>query len=96
MSFALDNMPIADFVRREYHSQPIQKLVEPWRLESGDLCDLLINYFLDMGIFNVNRAQSPHMTAAIVHHLKNATEITNAVDKAQRAEKLRARNRHSE
>ncbi len=96
MSLALDKIPIADFVRREYHSRPIQQLVEPWRLESDDLCELLINYFLDMGIFNVSQAQSTHMTEAIVHHLKNAVEIRNAVNKAQRDEKLRARNRHSE
>lgn len=92
----IDRIPIKNFIMRRFAHPSIQKTVENWRVDPAVLITKLIEYFRDMGIYEVQYGQEKLINDTMLIQLKTSPEILKLVADAKQLELNRARNRHAE
>lgn len=91
-----EGQPIQHYVTQRYMTQPVQKIVDGWRVEPQLVVDKLIDYFREMGIFVVPYNQDALIMKNLIRYLKTSHELSHMVSRARNEEMKRQRNRHSE
>jgi hypothetical protein len=96
MRMALEKIPINHFVMQRYGHHSVQKIVETWRIEPGEIINKLIEHFREMGIYEVAYGHEKLMMNTMLVHLKHSPEIMRMVARMRQEELRRVRNRHAD
>lgn len=93
---AIDRIPIKNFVTQRFTHPSVQQIIENWRVDPAQLITKLIEYFRDMGIYEVHYGQEKLIMDTLLIQLKTSPEILKYVTQARQQELNRARNRHAD
>jgi hypothetical protein len=96
VAMGLESTPITLFINQRYLTQPIQKIVDGWRVEPQHVIDKLIDHFREMGIFAVPYRHEQLVLRDMMYQLRHSPEIYRLVQKARQDELRKQRNRHAE
>ena len=93
---SLDAVQIHTFIQSRFHTPPIQKIVDSWRIEPEVLIEKLVEFFRDAGIYSVPHGHEAMILSHMIRELRHAPEIKRLVAKARNEEMRRQRNRHAD
>ena len=92
----MESVPIDHFIAQRYTHPSVQKIVESWRIEPKEIIDKLVDFFREMGIYEVHYGHERLIMDNMLRHLRFSPEITQLVSRARTDEIRRQRNRHAD
>tara|TARA_B100000902_G_C26630251_1_gene584128 strand:- start:5 stop:295 length:291 start_codon:yes stop_codon:yes gene_type:complete len=82
-------LPIDIFVSVRFAERPIQKIIDEWRIEAGDIQKIIVTHFKEMGIYQVEPRLEASTMEFILFLLENSPEIVRMIEEMRQQEKKR-------
>ena len=91
-----ESLPIEIFVTLRFAEKAILNITENWRIDAEKLHSIIVGYFREMGIFEVQPKMEAELTQILKVWLQNSPEIYGLVKKAEAQDLLRRQSRRPE
>lgn len=86
-------LPINLFIETCFERKEIKSITDQWRVETGEIKEIMISYFGEMGIYSVTPELESYVRRQLPDLLRSSPEIVKKVADAERREKLMSRSR---
>ena len=90
-----ESVPLQIYIRQSFDTKEIKAVTDQWRVETGQLMNIVISHLNEIGVYSVAPNNEKFMKEVILAFLNNSPEIIKLVHEAERRERMLARTKKS-